>query len=979
MSIWPFANRATAKPKRSAPPPAASQPGKPNVSEENPAEGGVISSPKRRTSRLQKTPSPTPRRGRVQSDATPPALAKEAQHTSPRAAAPPLDPIALASPMDVDFSAARRPRASTGGSAGEEKGITALPGSKTLRTSPHLRPVTQDTADIPYNWNLRSGSHHSLPSNQNPQRRGKLQRNPSRNKRSAQHESPLARRRSSKKRRNDPLREEEIRAMSAPIDVPKRGTDNGIMNREDRKSRGHLNRNLERPTSTVSLPFEESIHSSMSGEAEQRNYRLSVLDVMSPRPTIRFRDMSKTYATDSPSSKLLRQTSRSDRPSGKAVQVRPNTDETRRERIDSLADEMDSTELRDILERDRKRKERKREREAERLKRKLEKRAEEQRTKEWLAQQAEAVEASNARARPAPDALDAAETVHEEQKNTYVAEEADFRMEDLETTETPAVSHDLEKPPIPLEDIHPAFRHQYQGAQKVPSIVGKESMATLQQPETPLSKVETSTEIPALDTARTGSYTTTRPITPLTPVTSTVYHGDRVKASKILGTDVAGGSYTVSNTALDEASRPKDASPNKPTIITRLDEAERNESETPLSTSKKRNGFFASLFRGGRRTVSEAPRDAPTPETSFSSTSREEMSRNIPAHLVHEPSNSTSFKKSGLPLRTTSIFREDLPESLLAPSESRGHAPTDISTSRRGMGARRAHIPSAIMSEGSLRIDSLDDEVMRTPTSPPLGNTSRLLSQSLASVDSEGSWLSGKSPRSTSRAQKHTSYGGSSLGRREEYQGSFEELGMPEDEYFRRLNAPVRSSEPRTSNLSVAIANSQHASSAALRNPNVDTETNLSGSTAPLVEEGQIIPHAGASRQPVVVHGDARYKSSEGLLNDYLSSSPLQSREAGTEDNKNNNKMPDAEYPTPAETPTEGRSSEDTMPIQRATSVNLGKGHARNLSAGSAKLLEITRRGSASLSATPNPPATPQMAQFSLHKEGSGAPTANDP
>jgi hypothetical protein len=54
---------------------------------------------------------------------------------------------------------------------GSAEDITALPLTKELGTSPHLRPVTQDH-EIPYNFQLQSQSHISIPSARD---RGRLQ------------------------------------------------------------------------------------------------------------------------------------------------------------------------------------------------------------------------------------------------------------------------------------------------------------------------------------------------------------------------------------------------------------------------------------------------------------------------------------------------------------------------------------------------------------------------------------------------------------------------------------------------------------------------------------------------------------------------------------------------------------------------------------------------------------------------------------
>jgi hypothetical protein len=697
--------------------------------------------------------------------------------------------------------------------------------------------------------------------------------------------------------------------------------------------------------------------------------------------------MNKAYANDTVSSQLLRKASRSDRPSGKPVQTwRPTKEEKKareRARIDSLADDMDSTELRDILERDRKRQQRKQDRDAERLQRKLERRAEKQRTKEWLAQQEKDGVVAETAARPA--------AATRKEVGTPMADDADFHMEDVDARDPfvdPKAQEQVDpfKDPertasIPAEHIHPALRTPKQQKQ-AKAVLGEPATIIPQMPfggnandddaisrrdiATPGSDIRTPQETPAIDTAQAVSYTAARPVTPLSPITSTVYHGDRTKASKILGADVAQGSYTATNTVLDDTTRSKDTPATAPLVIPATTESAKKDSEVPLSASKKKSGFLASLFRSHRKSVSESPREAPASEPSFSNTSREEMSRNIPSHLVHQPSSATSFRKAGPPLRTQSIFREDLPESPLSPPDTRVQSPVDQSVRGGRYTHKQNRIPSAIMSEGSGRVGSpeIDDD---RPTSPLSNKASQIMAHSLASVDSEASWLSGGRHRSGSAARKHAS--GSFISHNQHFNGSYEELGIPDDEYFRRLNTSSRG-EQRASGLTAALAGSQHASSTVLRSPTLPPQTE-----EPAVQEsGQLISHVGASRQPTVVHrADTRHKSSEGLLNTFNSQA---STTKAVQEAEENDRTPEAEYPTPAESPTEERSSSDEVmtPVQRATSVNLSKGHARNMSAGSAKLLDIPRRGSRGdivdlMAGSPGQPSTPVRSQVTLSEE----------
>lgn len=201
----------------------------------------------------------------------------------------------------------------------------------------------------------------------------------------------------------------------------------------------------------------------------------------------------------------------------------------------------------------------------------------------------------------------------------------------------------------------------------------------------------------------------------------------------------------------------------------------------------------------------------------------------------------------------------------------------------------------------------------------------------------------------SSTARKHNSTGTASVSRAaDEFSASYEELGIPDDEYFRRLNVPQ--GENIASGLSAPKRVSHKASSSAMAGGSgkSDSEDGRRSSPPRPKVDGETVVHNGASRHPTVVHRDPRVRSVEGLLNQY-------------NDSEDDIKAADA-YITPRDSPTKAShdegdvSSEDMTPLAHATSVKLGKQHARNLSAGSARLLEITKR---SASSTPTMPTTP--------------------
>jgi hypothetical protein len=282
-----------------------------------------------------------------------------------------------------------------------------------------------------------------------------------------------------------------------------------------------------------------------------------------------------------------------------------------------------------------------------------------------------------------------------------------------------------------------------------------------------------------------------------------------------------------------------------------------------------------------------------------------------------------------VPRRTMSKFREDLPEFPLSPPDSRVASP-ETSRGSAIAARRRSHQPADLLVESNssgtgARTDS--------PVSPALPNAG-LMSQSLASVDSEGSWLSGKPVnRRSNRSYLRSSVGSSSaLQRTQDFSASYEELGVPDDEYFKRLTPGPE--EHRFSSQANEMA--PKASSIVVEDQDmaVDSEDEEAPQTSgrPSVEEEQV--HTVA-RHPTVVHRQPRVKSTEGLLTFFQAEEPA------------------SEEPATTPSPVEGDSpispsDHEFGTVQRAQSVDFGKNHVRHLSAGSAKLLDIQKRASAS-------------------------------
>lgn len=283
-----------------------------------------------------------------------------------------------------------------------------------------------------------------------------------------------------------------------------------------------------------------------------------------------------------------------------------------------------------------------------------------------------------------------------------------------------------------------------------------------------------------------------------------------------------------------------------------------------------------------------------------------------------------------MPRRTMSKFREDLPEFPISPPDSRVQSPEVPSTSAIAA-RRRSQMPS------DLRVESLNSPAGARSDSPvsPGAPTTNIMSQSLASVDSEASWLSGKPPkRASNRSQLRSSVASSAVQKNEAFNASYEELGMADDEYFRRLT-PQPDDRLRSGQISDLLGRKASSTLIAL---DAAAESEEEHETIPVQrqsssEEEELVQTV-PGRQPTIIHRQPRVKSTEGLLSFYTNDKASSVEPSST--------VNDADPHTP-DSPS---SETEPVMVQRAKSVDLGKHHVRHLSAGSAKLLDIHKRSS---------------------------------
>ncbi|GMF70657.1 unnamed protein product [Aspergillus oryzae] len=182
----------------------------------------------------------------------------------------------------------------------------------------------------------------------------------------------------SKRKAYEIAREREIRLMSSsPIDIPRRSTLPGEQGSAyTRRGPRAQSRRSDRHFSDVSLPLRDST-SSLSDYSESCTFKVNGFAAWTPRPVIRYVEAPRV-----PTARSLKPSEASTRrETATAVSVSEDNLHSKK-RVDNLADDLDAGALRELLERDRRRRERKKAEEYEKLQRKLQRAAERQRLEE---------------------------------------------------------------------------------------------------------------------------------------------------------------------------------------------------------------------------------------------------------------------------------------------------------------------------------------------------------------------------------------------------------------------------------------------------------------------------------------------------------------------------------------------------------------------------------------------------------------------
>ena len=669
-------------------------------------------------------------------------------------------------------------------------------------------------------------------------------------KRSA-NETNLPRRKSSKRKADDRVREQEIKSMSSS--VPKRPLSNtgGILARDTKQIPGGLNRNLERPVSDVSIPLPESIHSGTSVVSDQHGFKVSAFDVLSPRPTIRYSANPRLNNGSGSVAPSRQSTQKEKQP------VIPEETVNSKKRIAELADEMDTTSIRELMERDRRRKDKLRKSEQEKLQRRLQRKADKQRAEE-----------GEATPWDAEDGLGISQT--------YTSQPETSREQQIETPES--WLHD------------PSWEKLTRNAFAEPENGG--STAHLEEP-TPTDYAEE----PVLETAKAVRLSTASMSPPASP--------------------------TLPLQAPPSMSHLAELASRSTPSIPEQGEPDRRDSDT----SARLAGNWTAIFRRSGTRAKRSSADRGRTPSEFSNTSRDSLPRQMPPSVFARIPQA----RSGASIRTQSRFREDLPELPISPPESRVQSPIPDQEPMPSPGIpvgpdqRLSDIHPAFRDEVALS----RHQSIRSQNSPE-PSSSAVVPQSLAIVDSEGSWLTGRPVKRLSQPQSNPlrESAGSLQRQLRELEEPEETTGsaVEEAESVNRSNLdPKPSSMPERSTAHRRILDTNFA------DDSDDDSALQSQPTGIAQEEGKW--HGAVGRHPTIIRqgAGARARSREGLLNEF---------QAGDESMESSPVSPEGDSPVAQAGGTE-RSF-----IQNATSVDLGKGHARHISAGSARLLNLPARTS---------------------------------
>lgn len=623
-----------------------------------------------------------------------------------------------------------------------------------------------------------------------------LRRKPSQNA----HVPNKLRRKLSKRKANEIMREREIRMLSStPIDIPHRPTDYVLENRR-RKANG---RRADRYMSDISLSIRDSATSSTSDISDPYTYKVNAFAALTPRPVVRYVEAPRLQTARSSNPPA---SSRQERERLQAMTMSEEDFYYSKRRVNELADSLDAGALRELLDRDRRRREKKQVDDQERLRRKLQERADAQQAEDQKLQAA-----THAEPEPEP------EIAQPEPSIVEVAEPEDVILNEEtiapQVEEPTAVAPENESWPLRTSK---GSEHTGRESRESSRVVGTIDDSSVRERKL----VQRPSFAPSNDI--TMSRTT------LSPSHSSLRHG------------------------LNSPSQSQICAPSSTSDISRGVDSERRLSDT----SGRRGNTITSLFRRGssrlKRTYKGRFHDT-TPEVSNASHEsfyKIQTQSSPPPPSIIPP---RILMPTGTVKRSQSKFTEHFGDEPLSPPDSRLQSP-DIpeevleSSLERDETFLHGPTPSPGMDiknpnrshHRSWASDSMDIDADNVP-----------LSQSLASIDSEGSWMSGQFFRRMS--QKPSSPVRSNLN------------SFGRDSVESPADAPEEVE---------SLDESRRLSSNVLDEPELEPEATDSSASNPAERW-----HNEVGRRAVLVNPVVRPKSTQGLLRGFPSLTPISAEE----------------------------------------------------------------------------------------------------
>ncbi|KAJ5159919.1 uncharacterized protein N7482_006923 [Penicillium canariense] len=605
--------------------------------------------------------------------------------------------------------------------------------------------------------------------------------------------------RKSKRQTYEILREREIKMLSStPIDIPRRSTQPAggdyVVEHRRRKANG---RRADRYMSDLSLSIRDSAASSISDISDPFTYKVNAFAALTPRPVVRYVEAPRLPTTRS--NNALAGSGRPDRDRLPAWTISEEDLYYSKRRVNELADSLDASTLRELLDRDRRRREKKRVDDQEKLRRKLQERAD--------AQAAEVTQQTTEAPQETQPEIPAAEVPDEVKHKNEIVDEI--------SAEESAPVVPAEQPGTWLQDESKESEAAGRESLESAHVIGNIDDSPMREPKlAPRPSFAPSHEL--------GMSRTT-----LSPSHSSLRHG--------VSSPSHSQTFGVGSTSDISEHRPSD-------------------------TSGRRGGnTITSLFRRGssrlKRRYKERFQDS-SPDVSNASHEsfyRIQTQSSPPPPSVIPP---RAFIPTGTVKRSQSKFTEHFGDEPLSPPDSRFQSP-DIpeqvpeSSLENEEGSTFLHGPSPT-TLGGMEIVNLHRRRHRSWGESIDAESDNLpLSQSLASIDSEGSWMSGQIFRRMSQK---------SPGSPVRTMASFSAT----------LDGPSETHDDTRDSV-----DSHEASSNVMDEPELENDVSADDAT----KAAETWHHCEVGRRPIVVNPVSRPKSTQGMLKSIPSLSPISAEE----------------------------------------------------------------------------------------------------